>query len=720
MIMAMGNMISPGVYSRIIDLSEYLADIPGTIGFIPILSKRGPDNKLIQVTSKEQFINLYGQPNISDYGKQFGQGPYIAWQHLGVSSHLYVLRALPSDATFSHLFIGMQLVSKEVTNVSSSVVYNQDTLEMAPFYSNGIDEGKNSINHVQELDTILGLEDPSLYINNTDTGGTAVPSGVLMYFRGLGRGASYNDFAIQLSRHTNSQMFGVYVLDIYETQSDGDDVVIESFNVSFDENAVDDSGEALFIEEVVNKFSKNVRCKVNRDALRQLELYKTDYYKNDETLPEPQATYYRVADENGMIVDWGYKQSCIEVAKMDYTYATAVLEEKLAALTIARAMPTTTISEITARNEALNVALGELSTARADVAIAKAALNTAYQLDIMMLGDGDSTLDGVQPFHFDYGSEGSLVYQDQETGKILPSTEEAIQVLSEAYLGTLIKSDNPIRKNGTYNQYCDEVFDLDWIYFSLCYDGGYPDDVKSAARTLVNDFRLDCMLISDCGDNTDYQECEDAVGGNPSVPTYIWNSKYCARYESYSKIYDSFTGRDIWISPVYHMASMIPLNDRLYEIWYASAGFNRGTISSIKELRWSPKLGERDNLYLLQINPIVHFPQGYTVWGNLTTQKRPTALQDVNVMRCVLYIKRALEQYCKYFIFDFNDATTWKQIKAGIIPFLDRIKSRRGLVEFSVDVGASEWEFKNKICHVNVTLKPMKVIEKIELNLYIK
>jgi hypothetical protein len=89
-------------------------------------------------------------------------------------------------------------------------------------------------------------------------------------------------------------------------------------------------------------------------------------------------------------------------------------------------------------------------------------------------------------------------------------------------------------------------------------------------------------------------------------------------------------------------------------------------------------------------------------------------------MRLVLYIKRAIEQYCKYFIFEFNDAATHDQIKSGIIPFLDRIQARRGLVDYSVSVGATEYEFKTKVCHVDISLTPMKVIEKIELNLYVK
>ena len=707
--MALGQMVSPGVYSRIIDLSEYLQDIPGTVGFLPILSKRGPDNKLVFVSSNEQFRKLYGDPNILDYGKDFGQGPYVAAKHLGVSSHLYVLRALPTDATYSHLFIGMQVGDYTVTNSSSTSTWSLQRLEMAPFYSNGID--LPSQNHVQELDTMLA---DGYKVGNDQ-------QGVLMYFRGLGRGASYNDFAIRLTRHTNSEMFGVYVLDIYETQSDGDDVIVESFNVSFDPDMTDDSGDSIFIEDVVNKYAKNIRCVVNREALHNLELFKQDFYRNDPTLPST-VTQYNVYDENGQKTDLGFKAIVIENASLDYTYATSILESALATLAIARALPTTTVNEIVARNEAVSLALIALSEARSEVSAAKTVLEDAYQLDIMNLGDADSDPDnGIQPWHLNEGSEGSLVYKDQETGKIKVSSEEATQVLAEAYLGMLTKPDNPIRRNGDYLQYVDEVFDMDWIYFSLVYDAGYARDIKDAAFTLVNTYRRDCMLISDCGDNIDYQDVEDYVGGNPSLNSgSMWNSKYVARYEPYSRIYDAYTGRDLWLTPVYHMAEMIPLNDRLYEIWYASAGFNRGTIDTIKELRWSPKLGERDKLYLSQVNPIVHFPQGYTVWGNLTTQKRPTALQDVNVMRLVLYIKRALEQYCKYFIFEFNDAVTHEQIKRGIIPFLDTIKSRRGLVDFSVEVGATDWEFKNKVCHVNVTLTPMKVIEKIELNLFIK
>ena len=147
--------------------------------------------------------------------------------------------------------------------------------------------------------------------------------------------------------------------------------------------------------------------------------------------------------------------------------------------------------------------------------------------------------------------------------------------------------------------------------------------------------------------------------------------------------------------------------------------FNRATIAGIKELRFSPNLAQRDQLYLKQINPIVKFNVGYTVYGQLTAQVRPTALQDVNIMRLVLYIKRALEQFCRFYIFEMNDSGTWGAITDQVNKFLKTIQDKRGLYSYSVNVGASEYDIKAKRLNVNVTLNPTRVVEQILLNMYI-
>jgi hypothetical protein len=120
------------------------------------------------------------------------------------------------------------------------------------------------------------------------------------------------------------------------------------------------------------------------------------------------------------------------------------------------------------------------------------------------------------------------------------------------------------------------------------------------------------------------------------------------------------------------------------------------------------------------LNPIVKFNPGYVVWGQLTSQAKASALQDINIARLVLYCKRALEQYCRNFIFEQNDAITWGQVSGQLVEFLEVIRKKRGLYNYSVDVGASDYEKKTKKFHVNVMLQPTRVVEQIELNFFIE
>ncbi len=546
--------ISPGVYTKIIDLSTYLQAVPGTIGFVPILSKRGRDNDLRFIASQEELFSEYGKPNVMDYGKNYGQGLYVASNHLSVSTSLFVLRVLPEDAEYANLF----MYADPTADASAGVTV----------------ESLDSQNSVEEISTQLS---------------TVLPNKVpIAAFYPVGRGDDYNRLGIRIAQHSNPQVEGIFLLDVYETQADGDEQIVESFEVSFDDTLLDDAGESIFIEDVMNRYSKLLRIKVNFQGIK-------------------------VVDDNNF--------------------------------------------EITTPFLSAN------------------------------------------PVKLDNGSEGSLIEVNAETGKSTVSTIVADQILSQGYSGVIN----------------DDVIDLDSVYFSLVWDPGYSSNVKQAIFTLVNDIRRDCVAIMDNGDNPDYTTAMESRDMN-----HTFNSRYCALYESYSEVYDMFTGRDIWVSPVYHMATMIPLNDRLYDIWYPSAGFDRGTISNIKQLRFNPKLGQRDQMYLAQLNPIVKFNVGYTMWGQLTSQKKPSKLQDLHAMRTVLYIKRALEQYCKFYVFEHNTSETWDRISRDIGPFLEYIRSKKGLTSFSVDVGASEYELKAKICHVDVTLVPTPIIEKIQLNLFIK
>ena len=587
------NNISPGVYTKIIDLSYYLQEVPGTAGFIPFFSRRGPDNVLTRVSGQPEYKSLYGNPNINDYGKAFGQGPYIAWNHLSMSGDLYSLRLLPDDALFANLFI----------------VYNSD--------------GTGSI-EISHRDDITQLKTEEQKQANTDKESDPIKAGKYAFalFYPIGRGDSYNDFGIVIKPHSNIYLAdqGVYTLNVYETSDTMPiDNIVESFEISFDTQAIDESGDSIFISEVVNRFSKNLRCYVDEDNLNE------------------------------------WRKSGVPLGT----------ENLGGALQLPDSDPST--DEVIDSQQEYPVGSG--------IIIDSPAL------------------------HLTGGSEGSLVNIDIDSGRRITDSTTATSLLIQGYMGSIDET----------------VVDLDNIYFPVVYDAGYPSEVKEQGiRFLVEDMRRDCFAFCDNGDNASVSQSTDARIIND------FNTFYMGLFEPFNKVYDPFTGKKIWFSPIYHLSSLVPKNDALYAIWYPSAGLNRAALSNIEEMRFNPKLNERDILYLDQINPICQFTTGYTVWGNLTTQKRPSKLSNISTVRTVLYIKRALEQFCKWYIFEFNDADTHTTIAGEVAGFLQTLQDAKALEGFSVEVGAIDYEKKQKICHVNVILVPVGIIERINLNLYVQ
>ena len=228
-------------------------------------------------------------------------------------------------------------------------------------------------------------------------------------------------------------------------------------------------------------------------------------------------------------------------------------------------------------------------------------------------------------------------------------------------------------------------------------------------------------MISDCGDQADYEDTLKYVGAvKGAADCRSWNTFRAARFDPYSRIYDKYIGKDIWVSPVYHMAQLFPRNEARFCLSAVNAGFNRAVISSIKELRYSANKAQRDQLYLAQVNPIVYFPEGMTVWGNLTTQKKLSPLSDINNVRVVLYIKKALESYIRSYIFDENAASTWSNIQSNVALFLNNCVSNRLINGFTSSCSATEYELKTRTCHVDVTLTLKNTLEKIELNIFVQ
>jgi len=568
--------VSPGVFTKIVDLSEYVRSVPSTIGFIPIICKKGPDNQMV-LTNRTDFLVDFGDPDITYAGRVWSQGPYVANNFLEESDSLYVIRVMPENSGYS--YIALDTNGDPRTSIGT-------------------------LNYLSEIRTQVGVDTASTALDST--GNPAI------IFYAVGRGAYYNDFKLEIQQDTRIPTANwaddqKYVLKIYQKQETRDAMdmtdststnqyqIVETFEVSFKPNALDNDGSSLWVETIINSYSRYFRC-----------------YANE----------LRCASGTNSGTDWSL-----------------------------------------------------LTTVFAN------------------------------------GTDGDL-FSDISINQ--PNNSIASQLITQCYTGTLTSNDSSTLD-------VDQVLDTENYYFSLLFEcyGAYSSSsaIKSAAVQLAEN-RGDCVAIIDNGDNSTVGSASSGALARTLTPSI--NTKYASIYEPFTKVYDAFTGRDIWLSPTYHLAKVIPRSDNESEIWYAPAGPNRALINEIKEFRFNPTLNQRDSMYLKQLNPIVRFNEGDMVFGQLTSQARTTALQDLNIVRLVLYVQRALEQFCRYYLFEQNDEDTWEAIATNINQFLRVIKNKRGLYSYTVDVGATDYEKKIKTVHVDVMLQPTRIVEQINLTFYIK
>jgi len=166
-----------------------------------------------------------------------------------------------------------------------------------------------------------------------------------------------------------------------------------------------------------------------------------------------------------------------------------------------------------------------------------------------------------------------------------------------------------------------------------------------------------------------------------------FNDSFGALYWPWVKVYDAYNKKEAFMPPSGFVTAQMAYNDYVADPWFAAAGFSRGLIRAGVELEMSPDLGQRDALYGdgNAVNPIVNFTrEGITIWGDRTLQRRPTALDRVNVRRMLLYVEKVIATSVRYLVFEPNDPTTWRRFVGLVTPSLEFVKARRGLYDYRV------------------------------------
>lgn len=207
------------------------------------------------------------------------------------------------------------------------------------------------------------------------------------------------------------------------------------------------------------------------------------------------------------------------------------------------------------------------------------------------------------------------------------------------------------------------------------------------------------------------------------------NSSYGATYYPWVQIRDSINNASVWVPPSVVALGTYSSSDRVGELWFAPAGFNRGglsqgsaglTVTNVSERLSSD---QRDDLYEANINPIASFPnEGIVIFGQKTMDATTSALSRVNVRRLLIFLKKEISRLANQVLFDQNVPATWGRFQSLVRPVLESVKVRFGLTDYRLlldETTTTPDLIDRNVMYAKIFLKPARAIEFIALDFII-
>lgn len=207
------------------------------------------------------------------------------------------------------------------------------------------------------------------------------------------------------------------------------------------------------------------------------------------------------------------------------------------------------------------------------------------------------------------------------------------------------------------------------------------------------------------------------------------DSSYGATFYPWVQTRDENNGALVWIPPTVATLGILGSSERKTQVWFAPAGYNRGSMSQgaagipitgISE-RLSSK--ERDTLYRDRINPIAHFvDNGIVLFGQKTLQARKSALDRINVRRLVIYLKKQISVISSQILFEQNVQATWDRFKGLVEPFLANVKTDFGITDYRLlldETTTTPDLIDQNIMYAKIMVKPARAIEYIAIDFVI-
>lgn len=198
------------------------------------------------------------------------------------------------------------------------------------------------------------------------------------------------------------------------------------------------------------------------------------------------------------------------------------------------------------------------------------------------------------------------------------------------------------------------------------------------------------------------------------------NSSYSAGYCDWFKVVDKFSGDVFWCPPSIKAAGVYIYTDVYYHKWSAPAGMNRGKVTDVLDVAFSPTNSEAGRLYTQCWNYAVSYPHdGIIIEGQRTFQRKATALDRVNVRKLMLHLEKSVVNIAKFFLYEGHTSYLRERFVNAITPIFEDALNGYGISDYIIkcdeDNNPATAIDRNEL-HCSIAVKPVKAVEFIVLN----
>ncbi len=201
------------------------------------------------------------------------------------------------------------------------------------------------------------------------------------------------------------------------------------------------------------------------------------------------------------------------------------------------------------------------------------------------------------------------------------------------------------------------------------------------------------------------------------------NNNYGATYFPDVNIDDPINNTQVKVPSSVAALGAMGFNDASANVWFAPAGFNRGSLSFVSNIESRLTSADRDTLYDARINPIAVFPNsGFVIFGQKTLQITKSALDRVNVRRLMLEVKRRVVRVADRILFEPNTPATRAMFTGAVIPELAAIQLQSGIEQFKVvmdDSNNTQEDVNNNRLNGRIVVVPTRAVEFISIDFII-